>query len=174
MYKSSGKIELLGELYQCYMDLVYGVCLKYMKDSEEAKDCVINIFEELITKLRRHEVVNFKGWLYRLTKNFCLMRLRQQKHKPVNIDISTMHLQDFVHRDYDIVKEDNLKQLEYCMARLNNEQRIVIEQFYLQSKCYKEIETFTGIEISQVRSHIQNGRRNLKICMDNQAKEQTK
>ena len=102
------------------------------------------------------------------------MKLRQQKHKPVNIDISTMQLKDYVHLDYDIVKENNLKQMEYCMARLNNEQKIVIEQFYFQAKCYKEIEAFTGIEISQVRSHIQNGRRNLKICMDKQAKEQTK
>ncbi|MGZ4012602.1 MAG: RNA polymerase sigma factor, partial [Flavisolibacter sp.] len=81
-YKKSGDINVLGDLFQRYMDLVYGVCLKYLKVPENAQDSVISIFEELVVKLKKHEVDNFKAWLYTLAKNHCLMRLRSEKKQP--------------------------------------------------------------------------------------------
>lgn len=165
-YKRSGSLTILGELYQRYMDLAYGVCLKYVKEPEDAKDCVLNIFEELITKLKKHEVDNFKGWLYQLTKNHCLMRLRKQKPVTVNIDVSFMQSEENIHLDGELEKEENFKQMQYCLGQLNEEQRQVIELFYLNNKCYKEIADITAIELNKVRSFIQNGRRNLKICME--------
>ena len=165
-YKVSGSLDTLGELYQRYMDLVYGVCLKYVKEPEDAKDCVLNIFEELVTKLKKHEVDNFKGWLYQLTKNHCLMKLRKQKPVTVNIDLSFVQSEENIHLDGELEKEENFKQMQYCLGQLNDEQRQVIELFYLNNKCYKEIAEITTIELNKVRSFIQNGRRNLKICME--------
>ena len=170
LYKTSGSLEVLGELYQRYMELVYGVCLKYLKEPEDAKDCVLNIFEELANKLKKHDVDNFKGWLYQLTKNHCLMKLRKQKVIPVNIDMSFMQSEENVHLDDELEKEENFKQMQYCLGQLNDEQKQVIELFYLNDKCYKEIAEITSIEINKVRSFIQNGRRNLKICMETQLK----
>ena len=171
-YKVSGSLETLGGLYQRYMELVYGVCLKYLKEPEDAKDCVINIFEELVTKLKKHDVDNFKGWLYQLTKNHCLMRLRKQKTTlvpiAIGIDMSFMQSEENVHLDDELEKEENFKQMQYCLGQLNEEQKQVIELFYLHNKCYKEIAAITTIEINKVRSFIQNGRRNLKICMETQ------
>jgi RNA polymerase sigma-70 factor (ECF subfamily) len=164
-YKTSGSLDILGELYQRYMELVYGVCLKYLNDPEDAKDGVINIFEELIGKLRKHNVDNFKGWLYQLTKNHCLMLLRKHKTVPVNIDLSFMQIEENVHLDDELNKEENFNQMQYCMGQLLQQQRQVIELFYLKGKCYKEIAEITEIEVNKVRSFIQNGRRNLKICM---------
>ncbi|MEO5783422.1 MAG: sigma-70 family RNA polymerase sigma factor [Ginsengibacter sp.] len=169
-YKTSGSLEVLGELYQRYMELVYGACLKYLKEPEDAKDCVLNIFEELVSKLKKHDVDNFKGWLYQLTKNHCLMRLRKQKITPVNIDMSFMQSKENLHLDEELEKEENFKQMEYCLGQLNGDQKRVIELFYLNEKCYKEIAEVTEIEINKVRSYIQNGRRNLKICMETQLK----
>lgn len=169
-YKTSGSLEVLGELYQRYMELVYGVCLKYLKEPEDAKDCVLNIFEELVSKLKKHDVDNFKGWLYQVTKNHCLMRLRKYKIMPVNIDMSFMQSEENVHLDDELEKEENFKQMQYCLGQLNDEQKRVIELFYLNDKCYKEIAELTTIEINKVRSYIQNGRRNLKICMETQLK----
>jgi len=172
-YKVSGNLTTLGELYQRYMDLVYGVCLKYLREPEDAKDCVLNIFEELVGKLKKHNVDNFKGWLYQLTKNHCLMKLRKQKAIPVNIDLSVVQLEENVHLDDELVREDsfgekeeNFKQMQYCLGQLIHQQRQVIELFYLKNKCYKEIAEITEIELNKVRSFIQNGRRNLKICME--------
>lgn len=173
-YKQGQNLQVLGQLYQRYMDLVYGVCLKYLKEPEDAKDSVLLIFEELITKLQKHEVEHFKNWLYSLTKNHCLMRLRSEKNKrPVNLDVSLMQLEDNVHLDNELEKEENFEQLNYCLSLLTSEQRQVIQLFYLESKCYNQIVEETGLEWNKVRSHIQNGRRNLKLCMEKQKIQST-
>ncbi len=168
-YKSTGHLNILGDLYQRYMDLVYGVCLKYFKDPEEAKDAVINIFEELVIKLTKYEVNNFKSWLYQVAKNYCLMKIRSKKSHPVNVDIDVMHLPENNHLEKVTEKEDQLNSMENCIEQLPTDQKQAIQLFYLKEKCYKEIAEMTENEISKVRSFIQNGRRNLKICMEKQA-----
>ncbi len=159
-------MQVLAELYQRYMDLIYGVCLKYMKDPEEAKDCVLSIFEELVVKLKKYPVDHFKGWLYQLSKNHCLMKLRKIKSLPRHVDADIVHLEENVHLNDVLEKEANFSIMEYCLSKLAQEQRQAIELFYLKEKCYKEISEITGIDAGKVRSFIQNGRRNLKICMD--------
>ena len=149
------------------MELLYGVCFKYLKDSETAKDAVMQIFEELVQKLNKHEVDNFKSWLYTLAKNYCLMQLRTPKNmKTVEFKADIMQSEEEVHLNGIMSKEENFYKLERCMQTLSSEQKITVELFYLQNKCYKEIADTTGIEWNKVRSYIQNGRRNLKICMD--------
>lgn len=168
LYKAGGHMNTLGELYSRYMDLVYGVCLKYMKEPEEAKDCVINIFEELVTKLKKYEVDNFKPWLYQLAKNYCLMKIRSQKSKPVNVDLDLMHFPENIHPDDVVDKERNFTIMESCIEQLPQDQKQAIQLFYLEEKCYKEISETTKTDINKIRSFIQNGRRNLKICMEKQ------
>jgi RNA polymerase sigma-70 factor (ECF subfamily) len=167
LYKESGQTDILGTLYQRYMDLIYGVCLKYIKDPEDAKDCVINIFEELVEKLRKHQVENFKSWLYQVARNHCLMRLRSEKKMPfAKIDVSLVQTEENLHLNGALEKEENFKKMEYCLEQLPVDQKKVIELFYLQAKCYNEIAELTQIEWNKVRSYIQNGRRNLKLCME--------
>src|SRR5205085_5111949 len=118
-YKESNDQETLGELFQRYMDLVYGVCLKYLKQPENAQDSVIAIFEELTTKLHKHEVDNFKGWLYTLAKNHCLMRLRSEKKQAtVNFDVELMQSEENVHLNGELEKEENFRKMEYCLGEL--------------------------------------------------------
>lgn len=167
LYKDSGDMSILGELYQRYMDLVYGVCLKYFKDPETAKDGVMQIFEELVPKLKKHEVDNFKGWLHQVAKNHCLMQLRTPKNmKTVEFKAEIMQLEENVHLNGVLEKEENFTKMEDCLSTLAAEQREAIKLFYLEGKCYNEIVEVTGQEWNQVRSLIQNGRRNLKICME--------
>jgi RNA polymerase sigma-70 factor (ECF subfamily) len=168
-YKQSADPKLVGELYQRHMDLVYGVCLKYLKQAENAQDSTIAIFEELVVKLQKHEVENFRAWLYTLAKNHCLMRLRSEKKSPVvNYDVTLVQSEENVHLNGELDKEENFRKLDYCMGQLQEEQRKMIGLFYLQGKCYNEIAELTGTDWNKVRSYIQNGRRNLKICMDSQ------
>lgn len=162
-------MDVLAILFQRYMDLLYGVCLKYLKQPEAARDAVMQIFEELVQKLPKHEVDNFKSWLYTLAKNHCLMQLRTPKNlKTVEFKTESMQLEDNVHLNGVLAKEENLQKMEHCLQTLSNEQRVSVELFYLQNKCYKEIAEATGMDWNKVRSHIQNGRRNLKICMEKQ------
>ncbi len=163
-------MKVLAELYQRYMDLLYGVCLKYLKDPETSRDAVMNIFEELVGKLHKHEVENFKSWLYTLAKNHCLMQLRTPKNlKTTEFRGDYMQSDEEVHLNGVLTREDNLQRLEKCLQTLSAEQKITVELFYLQNKCYNEIAETTGIEWNKVRSYIQNGRRNLKLCMDKNA-----
>lgn len=168
-YKSSSDLKVVTQLYQRYLDLLYGVCLKYLGEPETAKDAVMDLFEELAQKLLKHEVTHFKGWLYTLAKNHCLMKLRSTgKSRMQSFDPEHMQTADDLHLKDKIDREEQFDQLSACIEALPPDQRTVIRLFYLENKCYKEIETATGMEWNKVRSHIQNGRRNLKICMQQQ------
>lgn len=167
LFRTSGNMDVLAVLFQRYMDLLYGVCLKYLKQPETAKDGVMQIFEELVAKLPKHEVDNFKSWLYTLAKNHCLMQLRTPKNlKTTEFKTESMQLEEEAHLNGIQLKEENLQKLERCLQTLSIEQKKAVELFYLQNKCYKEIAEATGIEWNKIRSFIQNGRRNLKICME--------
>lgn len=160
-------MDVLAILFQRYLDLLYGVCLKYLKEEEAAKDAVMQIFEELVLKLNKHAVDNFKSWLYTLAKNYCLMQLRTPKNlKTIEFNVDFMQSEEEAHLNGIMQKEENFYKLEKCMQTLSAEQKMTVELFYLQNKCYKEIADETGIEWNKVRSYIQNGRRNLKICME--------
>ena len=167
LYKQAGDLTILGRLYQRYMDLVYGVCLKYLKDPEPAKDAVMQIFEELVSKVKKHDIENFRGWLHQVAKNHCLMQLRTPKNlKTVELKTELVQSGENVHLNGILEKEENFKKLEYCIGTLSNDQQVAIRLFYLEEKCYNEIVEITGQEWNQVRSFIQNGRRNLKLCME--------
>ena len=166
-FKQNADQQMLAQLYLRYTDLVYGVCLKYLKNAETAKDAVMNIYQELLTKLQTHEVDNFKSWLYVVAKNHCLMQLRKEK-KMITVEFTSavMQSEDFTHLDSVLEKENELKKLEFCIENLPGEQKQSIRLFYLENKCYNEIVDTTGFDWNKVRSLIQNGRRNLKICME--------
>ncbi len=166
LYKQEGDIHVLGELYQRYMDLVYAVCIKYLKEPEMSRDAVMGIFEELIHKLLKHDVSNFKGWLYTLTRNYCLMQLRSRKRVLDLPDADFMQSTEDPHLNGVFDKEQSLDQLAKCLETLSPDQKQSIQLFYLQEKSYKEIAGLTNTEWNQVRSLIQNARRNLKICME--------
>jgi len=171
-YKSTGDLEVLGVLYNRYMHLVFGVCLTYFKEEEPSKDAVMQIFEELIVKLKIHEVQNFKSWLHVLTRNHCLMALRKAaKNNTVSIDDTFVENTEFVHLDIEDTKENQLTVMEKCMETLPEEQRVSVDLFYLQEKCYKEVAEITGYEMLKVKSYIQNGKRNLKICIEKNSSE---
>lgn len=166
-YRRTGDLELLGSLYEKYMPLVYGLCLKYYKDEEQSKDAVMQIFEQLISKLRIHEISNFKSWLYTLARNQCLMDLRASgKYEHINLDDNFVEKADDFHLDLNDAKEQKINVMEKCMEKLPEEQRVCIDLFYLQQKCYKEVADSTGYDMNKVKSYIQNGKRNLKICIE--------
>lgn len=165
-YRNSGDLAVLGSLFERYMPLVFGVCLKYLKDEEAAKDAVMGIFEELIIKVKQHEIKQFRSWVYVLSRNYCLMQLRSgKKMEQVSLD-EVMESAPFLHPEENNNKEEALTALERCMKKLNEGQRHTVQLFYLEEKCYKEVADITGYSMNDVKSYIQNGKRNLKICLE--------
>jgi RNA polymerase sigma-70 factor (ECF subfamily) len=167
LYKRSDDLAVLGELFNRYMSLVYGVCLKYLKDREESRDAVMQVFEKLVTSLREHEVEHFKSWLYVTSRNHCLMQLRARKGKNFEeISPYLMENDTALHLEEEPEMEANLSKLEKCMDTLVSEQKRCVQLFYLEQKCYRDISTLTGYDDNKVKSYIQNGKRNLKLCME--------
>ncbi|QKZ12854.1 RNA polymerase sigma factor [Spirosoma sp. KUDC1026] len=170
-YRATGDLVLLGELYEQHMELVYAVCFNYLRDEEEAKDAVMQLFEQLITDLRRHDVQNFQAWLHSVARNYCLMQLRSRKTYAVASLTNTPDLEQQLHTNSgtdatdQLDLEANLTQLETCLQTLPNEQRVCLTLFYLEHKSYADVAELTGFDLKKVKSCLQNGRRNLKICL---------
>ena len=162
----------VGILYKRYSHLVLGLSLKYLKDEDEAKDAVMQIFEKLIADLLRHNVEYFKSWLYTFSKNHCLMIIRNQQSKlKKEIDLQ-VHADSFMETDNNLhlnngsEKEKQYEALEKAISELNEDQRRCIDLFYLKNKSYNEIVDATGYSLNEVKSFIQNGKRNLKIKLE--------
>ena len=171
LYQDSEDIAFLGELYDRYIHLVFGVCMKYLKDQQESEDMSMQIFEKLIVAAKVHQIKNFKSWLHVLARNECLMLLRSGKYKRDQTS-TTIKEEDVMESPYVLHLngeerlESNLVELEKAIETLPDEQKRCIKLFYLHQKCYKTIALETGYEINKVKSYIQNGKRNLKHYME--------
>lgn len=172
-YKKSLKSEYIGILFERYSHLVYGVCLKYMKDEDKSKDAVMQIFESLHSKLIEFEITSFKSWLHTVSRNHCLMALRKEKSERIHLEnlykISggdIMESDEFIHLFEDDHREEIISLLEEAIGQLNEEQKTCIELFYLRNKSYREVSEITGYDMNKVKSHIQNGKRNLRILLE--------
>ncbi len=170
-FASGGDLEVLGELYSGYMLLVYGVCLKYLKNRDESMDAVMQIFEKLIIEIPRHTIENFRSWLHVVTKNYCLMQLRSQKSKDEKLHEWINDSTEFMETSVSLhpIDEDGSKMemaLEDCIERLKKEQKECIRLFYYNNRCYNEIAKSMGLDEKKVKSHLQNAKRNLKLCLE--------
>jgi RNA polymerase sigma factor (sigma-70 family) len=172
-YKNTENKLFVGILYKRYSHLVLGLSIKYLKNEDEAKDAVMQIFEKLFADLLKHQIEFFKSWLYTYSKNFCLMiiRTRQSKLKKEielenNADLF-METESGLHLNKAEEKEKQFVALENAINDLKDEQKKCIDLFYLKEKSYVEISEMTGFSINEVKSYIQNGKRNLKIKLEN-------
>lgn len=173
-YRQKPDLDVLGILYKRYMYLVYGVCMKYLKNRDDSQDAVMQIFEMLVDDVSKYEIRNFKSWLYGVSRNFCLMKLRKDisernRHNRISMDLfmeSTTVMHPIEDTTSDGVLQDRLKM---CMEQLKEEQRRCVELFYYQQHCYKEIAVEMKLDENKVKSFIQNGKRNLKICIESNA-----
>ena len=165
-YKETGDQSVLAELYQPYLQLVFGLCLKYFKNAHDAEDAAMDIYLSISEKLMRHNVNNFKSWLYVVSKNHCLDKLRSRGTKiGKEKEAQLVYSEEVFHPDNN-EDDSELRRLEKCMDKLAREQKQCVDMFYFQKKSYQEITDLTHFTWGQVRSYIQNGRRNLKNCME--------
>ena len=170
LYQASGDIIYLGELYEKYIHLIFGICMKYLKNEEESKDMSMLVFEKIRSAAKTTTILNFKSWIHVVTKNECLMLLRSRKYKmdKYSTDISAeedVELSYALHPTDEEDLEIRLQELEFAIEELSHEHKECVRLFYLDQQCYKAISELTGHDIKKVKSYIQNGKRNLKIRM---------
>ena len=174
-YRNTGDSAYVGELFERYAPLIYGVCKRYLKDEEESRDAAMEVFEYLLKELLKYEVRNFKSWLARATSNFCLMRIRKRKSEETKEEEFKKNVAEDVESERPLhpsgeaeEKELELQRLESAIGELKAEQKTCVELFFLKGKSYEEVAAITGFSFKQVKSHIQNGKRNLKIRLSKQ------
>jgi len=166
-FKADKNNNWLGILLQRYTLLLFGVCMKYLKNEEEAKDAVQQIFLKAITELHKYDVEYFKSWLYMVAKNHCLMKLRDKPGKIVDIKEQMLAINDEDNNiQFHLQKDKQLDLVASSLQELNPEQKLCVTLFYLEKKTYQEIADETGYSLMQVKSYIQNGKRNLKILLE--------
>lgn len=169
-FYKDGDSEWLGVLLQRYTLLLYGVAMKYLKNDAEAQDAVQHVFLKAITELKKYKVVYFKTWLYTVVKNHCLLVLRNKNHTLQVVDELPLEAveTDFLSLEHN---EKTLTAIENCLPLLNKEQGTCLTLFYLQKKSYQEVSSITNYSMLEVKSYIQNGKRNLKILVENHLKQ---
>lgn len=170
-YLAGGDLEVLGTLYSRYMSLVYGVCLKYLRNRDDSRDAVIRIFEKIAGEHGKHRPENFRAWLYVVTKNFCLMELRsaasvKARHEEWSADQEYFMEPETILHPIDRDERETDVALQECIEKLVQMQRVTIEMFYFGNKCYREIAVELKTDEKKVKSLLQNGKRNLKICLE--------
>jgi RNA polymerase sigma factor (sigma-70 family) len=168
--------EWLGILLPRYTLLLLGVCMKYLKNEEETKDSVQQIFLKVITELKKYRVDYFKSWLYMVAKNHCLMKLRD-RHGKASVELTERHLlavEEEPGTQSLLQNDQTMELMSEALEELSEEQRRCVNLFYLQKKSYQEVSVTTGFTMMQVKSYIQNGKRNLKLLIEKKLKSQSK
>src|SRR5688572_4899615 len=155
----------LGILLPRYTLLLLGVCMKYLKNEEDAKDCVQQIFLKAIGELHKYKVEYFKSWIYMIAKNHCLMRLRDKGRFQQELTENHVVIAEEEDKSAFIEKDRTLEEMQAALQKLNAEQKLCVTLFYLQKKSYDDIARESGMNRLQVKSHIQNGKRNLKLLL---------
>lgn len=171
LYKTTFDTEIIGELFKRYNHIVMGVALKYLKDSEQSQDALLEIFNNLFEHLIKYKIDDFKSWLLTVTRNHCIKQLKENaKSAPLEYAPQKKLTVDFMENEHEIAlqvnKEAQIKKLENALGKLKPEQQKCVSLFYLNEKSYQEISETTGFTVKKVKSYIQNGKRNLQILME--------
>lgn len=172
-FRETGDTEPFGLLYNRYIPMVYGLCLKYLKNEDLSENAVMDIFENLLLKIRNYEIKVFRTWLYSVVRNHCFYVLKENK-KEIIIDFDSIVMES--HQTLTLLSDDVDREhedaLNYCMARLSEPQRVALNKFFYEEMSYADIVTITGYDLKSVKSYIQNGKRNLKLCIENRLNDE--
>jgi RNA polymerase sigma-70 factor (ECF subfamily) len=176
-YKQSGNKELFADLFKKHVSVVYGTCLFYLQDKDEAQDATMQLFEKLMLDINNREIDNFKGWLSFVVRNHCISLIRKNKSQSKNI--KSYYEFEYEAPDYETEEKINsvnddvlLENMKTCLPKLKENQRICVELFYLKNKSYQDIANETNFSLNEIKSYIQNGKRNLKLFLEDSIKKQ--
>ncbi len=171
-YCKTGESDYFGQLYNRYIPLVYGLSLKYLQNADKAEDATMQLFEDLLPKISNYNIKTFRTWLYTVAKNHCLQQLRKvEREILVDADRLAMESDSVLHLFSEEDGSERLQALNRCMEKLPEPQRLSLTKFFMEEMSYADIVDATGYHLKSVKSHIQNGKRNLKNCIENSKPE---
>ncbi|MFM1930860.1 MAG: hypothetical protein RL226_163 [Bacteroidota bacterium] len=165
-FRHHKEAKVVGELFNRYALSVLGICRKYNADDSSAEDAAMQVFELLFSLLEKHDIQRFGPWLMMVTRNHCLMQLRKKDVvRASSADEQALMKIEAESAENAVNKETMLQLMETKMDELKPEQKSCLEMFYKERMTYSEIATALGMDEKSVKSHLQNGKRNLKLLM---------
>lgn len=170
-FRADGNSNWLGTLLERYTMLLFGVCMKYLKQQDAARDAVQQVFLKALSEIPKYNIDNIGGWLYQVARNLCLSQLRSKKEYADEAPLQYIAQPEEVPLSLLLEKEKDIDRLKVELTTLKEEQRICVAAFYLEKKSYQQIAGETGFSVKQVKSHIQNGKRNLRLKMESRQPE---
>jgi RNA polymerase sigma-70 factor (ECF subfamily) len=165
-FRNDGNNDWLGIVLERYTMLLFGVCMKYLKHEEQARDAVQQVFLKALSEVPKYKIDNIGGWLYQVARNLCLSKLRSKKEYSDEESLQYIAQPEEVPLSLLIEKEKDIDRLKKELQTLKEEQKVCIAAFYLEKKSYNQISELTGFSVKQVKSHIQNGKRNLRLKLE--------
>jgi RNA polymerase sigma-70 factor (ECF subfamily) len=107
-----------------------------------------------------------------VAKNHCLMQLRDKAGKnTIEVKESIAAESEDTDKENILLNEKTYDYLTEALKELNTEQQVCVTLFYIEKKSYQQISEHTGYTMMQVKSHIQNGKRNMKILIEKKLRE---
>lgn len=166
LYFKRANSQIMDILFRRHRHTIFQLCLSYLKNRIDAEDATMEIFESLHLYLGKYHIRHFYSWLIRFSRNHCLQRLRQQQKQRLPPPGEVCEVPVYERRSK---KDRQIEQLHRAMDRLNRAQRECLFAFYFEERSYKETARHLELTPAAVKSHIQNGRRNLKILLNQMA-----
>ena len=165
MYFKTDNLDYIGILFKRYTRILIGVSLKYTSDLHHAEDVVQQVFIKFLDAVHP-QIANVGGWLYQMTKNESINFTKKQGRQQIqHLEREEYHLSDTTDDEIKalLYKEHQSELLMAAISELKSDQRKAIECFYFHNLSYEQIAVQNNWSIGEVKSYIQNAKRNLKI-----------
>ena len=143
-------------------DKLYRFALKYMKDDDEAKDAVQEVFFKLWRKKdEMHSYINMEAWCMRLTRNYCLDRLKSKAYR--SSGNHEFDLQDKARDPYKNTElNDTMNKIYRLIEQLPDKQKDIIHLRDVEGYSYQEISEILQLDINQVKVNLFRARKYLR------------
>jgi RNA polymerase sigma-70 factor (ECF subfamily) len=147
-----------AEIYQLYAGKLFGLCLKYSRNYQDAQDNLQNGFLTIFDKIEQYDFKgSFEGWLKRIIINTALQTYREKNV----LNLVTEEITE----EIEIEIDDDHISLDYLLKvvqELPNRYRQVFNLYVLDGYSHKEISKLLEISEGTSKSNLSRARVNLK------------
>lgn len=138
-------------LYDLYKDVLFPICLRYVKKAEDAEDVFIEGFFKIFNKIDEYKGEgSFEGWMKRIMVNESLMFLRKNHNLKMTVELTGIDQADDVRPDDAILYEELLE----ALADLPVGYKTIFNLYVIEGYKHREIAELLGISINTSKSQL--------------------
>jgi len=167
---NKGDTKAYAQLVNRYKDLVYTLAIRMLKNREEAEEVAQDAFVKVFKSLQQFKGDSkFSTWIYRVTYNTCLDRIKKNKKylNDVAIDEFTFNKLDVIDNALEnMIKKEKQELIKNCIAKLPDDSSALLTLFYFEELSLDEISKIINIEANTVKVKLFRARKKLAIILE--------